>query len=85
MKFALLNALIITSCSVAASQYEPTTTQQNTLNSLYKHLHQNPELSYQEEKTAAKLANELSQLGFAVTENVGGYGVVGIFKNGNGS
>ncbi|AIY66005.1 amidohydrolase [Pseudoalteromonas piratica] len=84
MKFALLNALIITSCSVAANQYEPTTTQQNTLNSLYKHLHQNPELSYQEEKTAAKLANELSQLGFAVTENVGGYGVVGIFKNGNG-
>ncbi|MEL7478422.1 MAG: M20/M25/M40 family metallo-hydrolase, partial [Pseudomonadota bacterium] len=54
------------------------------LNQLYLHLHQNPELSYQEEQTGKRLAKELKQLGFEVTSNVGGYGVVGLYKNGNG-
>ncbi|MCS6978344.1 MAG: amidohydrolase [Gemmatales bacterium] len=54
------------------------------LEQLYKHLHANPELSYQEEKTSARLAEELRKLGFTVTERVGGYGVVGVLKNGNG-
>jgi hippurate hydrolase len=51
---------------------------------LYKHLHSHPELSYLEEKTAARMADELRQAGFEVTEKVGGHGVVGILKNGNG-
>ncbi len=51
---------------------------------LYKHLHQNPELSFQEKETSNRIALELRNLGFNVTENVGGYGVVGIFKNGDG-
>lgn len=54
------------------------------LEQLYKHLHANPELSYQEEKTSARLAQELRKLGFSVTERVGGYGVVGVLKNGAG-
>jgi hippurate hydrolase len=54
------------------------------LEALYKHLHTNPELSRQEVKTAARLAKELQDLGFEVTENVGGHGVVGVFKNGEG-
>jgi amidohydrolase len=54
------------------------------LEALYKHLHQNPELSYQEEQTARRMAKELKALGFEVTEKVGGHGVVGIFKNGPG-
>jgi len=54
------------------------------LNQLYLHLHQNPELSYQEEQTGKRLAKELKQLGFEVTSNVGGYGIVGLYKNGNG-
>jgi hippurate hydrolase len=54
------------------------------LEALYKHLHANPELSYQEVKTAARLAKELRDLGFEVTEKVGGTGVVGVFKNGQG-
>jgi hippurate hydrolase len=54
------------------------------LEQLYKHLHANPELSYQEEKTSARLAQELRKLGFSVTERVGGYGVVGVLKNGPG-
>lgn len=54
------------------------------LEELYLHLHQNPELSYQEKATSARMAKELSALGFDVTEQFGGYGVVGIFKNGDG-
>jgi len=55
-----------------------------TLDSLYIDLHQNPELSGHEEKTSAKLAMRLRALGFEVTEHVGGYGMVGVFKNGSG-
>lgn len=51
---------------------------------LYKHLHQNPELSLQEEKSAARMALELKKIGFVVKEKIGGHGVVGIFKNGPG-
>ncbi len=55
-----------------------------SLETLYKQLHSHPELSYQEEKTAAQMAQELRQLGFEVTEKVGGHGVVGVLKNGQG-
>ncbi len=50
----------------------------------YKNRHQNPEISLREKETAAALANELKQIGFEVTENFGGYGIVGILKNGEG-
>lgn len=51
---------------------------------MYQDLHRNPELSLMEFKTAAKMADALRQLGFDVTAGVGGNGVVGIFRNGNG-
>ncbi|BAJ01151.1 amidohydrolase [Shewanella violacea] len=54
------------------------------LEKLYLHLHQHPELSYQEKATGKRMAKELLALGFEVTDNYGGYGVVGIFKNGDG-
>jgi hippurate hydrolase len=54
------------------------------LEALYKHLHANPELSLHEARTAARLARELKEIGFDVTEKVGGYGVVGVLKNGDG-
>jgi hippurate hydrolase len=54
------------------------------LETLYKHLHANPELSLQEARTSARLARELKEAGFDVTENVGGHGVVGVLKNGDG-
>ena len=50
---------------------------------LYLYLHQNPELSRHETKTAARMAAELRALGYEVTENVGG-GVVGVLRNGTG-
>ena len=51
---------------------------------LYRDLHANPELSQQEVKTSAKLAARARALGFAVTEKVGGTGVVAVLKNGPG-
>ena len=52
--------------------------------SLYLDLHRNPELSSHETQTAAKLAAGLRELGYEVTTGVGGTGVVGVLKNGNG-
>lgn len=54
------------------------------LENLYKHLHAHPELSLEEEQTAARLAKELRSLGFDVTAKVGGHGIVGVLKNGDG-
>ena len=48
---------------------------------LYEDLHRNPELSLHEEKTAAKIADQLRKLGYDVTTGVGKTGVVGVLKN----
>ena len=55
-----------------------------SLLALYKYIHAHPELAFQEEQTAARLAKELRTVGFTVTEKVGGTGVVGVLKNGVG-
>jgi hippurate hydrolase len=54
------------------------------LDKLYVDLHQSPELSYHEEKTAAKMADRLRALGFEVTTGIAKTGVVGILRNGKG-
>ncbi|MFQ5564128.1 MAG: amidohydrolase [Parvularculaceae bacterium] len=54
------------------------------LKALFKHFHENPELSHREFKTAARLAAEISALGYDVTEGVGGTGIVAVMKNGDG-
>src|SRR5438067_13808982 len=54
------------------------------LDALYIDLHKNPELSSHEEKTAAKMADELRKLGYEVTTGVGGTGVVGVLRSGQG-
>ncbi len=54
------------------------------LEELFVHFHRNPELSFREQKTAARMAQELRALGIEVTEQVGGTGVVGLLRNGEG-
>lgn len=54
------------------------------LESLYVDLHENPELSFHERATAARMAEELRALGIDVTAGVGGTGVVGVLRNGDG-
>ena len=51
---------------------------------LYKDIHASPELAFEETQTAKKLAKELRELGFEVTEGVGKTGVVGLLRNGPG-
>jgi hippurate hydrolase len=48
-----------------------------------QHLHQNPELSFQESNTSALVAGHLEDWGWAVTRHVGGHGVVGTLRAGN--
>ncbi|MGB0954281.1 MAG: amidohydrolase [Planctomycetota bacterium] len=54
------------------------------LQELYRHLHANPELSFHEVETAKTMAAQLVEAGFKVTSQVGGTGVVGVMKNGEG-
>ncbi len=54
------------------------------LEALYRHLHGNPELSFHENATAARLSQELKALGLEVTEGVGGTGVVALLRRGEG-
>jgi len=51
---------------------------------LFEHFHLNPELSTVEFETAARMAEELRDAGFEVTDNVGGTGLVAIMENGDG-
>jgi amidohydrolase len=50
----------------------------------YRDLHQHPELSHQEQRTAAAVAERLGSFGYHVHEGIGGTGVVGVLRNGNG-
>ncbi|MFN8241834.1 MAG: amidohydrolase [Bacteroidales bacterium] len=71
---ATLNDLIKKAAEDGLKRYQDT----------YIDLHRNPELSLLETRTSGKLAEELRTLGFEVSTNIGGTGVVGIFRNGSG-
>ena len=65
--------------------------QLSSLLEIYKDIHAHPELSHQESRTSALLANELRSAGYTVTEHVGkypdgsrAYGVVAVLENGPG-
>ena len=82
---AAQNSATATDLSASAEKQLPALTE------TYKHLHQNPELSGHEVKTAAYVAAELTKLGYTVTEHVGKYadgtqaeGVVAVMENGAG-
>jgi amidohydrolase len=70
-----------------AGAAEPTAWVQGNLPALfelYQHFHRHPELSFQEETTAARLAEELGSAGFKVHTGIGGHGVVALLENGPG-
>jgi len=54
------------------------------LEAIYKDLHQNPELSMHEVRTARIAADYLAAQGFEVTRAVGVTGVVDVLRNGEG-
>lgn len=50
----------------------------------YRDLHEHPELSLHEHRTAGRIADALTPLGYEVTTGVGGTGVVALLRNGDG-
>jgi hippurate hydrolase len=50
----------------------------------YRDLHEHPELSHQEFRTARLIQERLGQYGYRVHDGIGGTGVVGILANGTG-
>ena len=87
-KFFLPLVLLPTLAFAADAWRSPTPQQIDAIypqmRALYEDLHRNPELSLHEEKTAAKIADQLRKLGFEVSTGVGNTGVVGMLKNGAG-
>jgi amidohydrolase len=71
--------------TAALPQLDPPETLLAELRDIYRDLHAHPELSMQEHRTAAIVATWLRDGGFEVTEGVGGTGVVGVLRNGNGA
>ncbi|MCR6650066.1 MAG: amidohydrolase [Cellvibrionaceae bacterium] len=54
------------------------------LTNIFKDIHQNPELGFMEKRTAGIVEKELKKLGYSVKTGIGGTGVVGTMKNGDG-
>jgi hippurate hydrolase len=55
-----------------------------TLEELYKDLHSHPELAFAEHRTAGIAAEWLAGAGYTVTTGIGGTGVAGVLRNGDG-
>lgn len=58
---------------------------QDFLTQIRHHLHQNPELSFKEIATSELVATRLTEWGYEVTRHIGGHGLVGRLKQGNGT
>jgi len=80
----LAAVLALPALALAADLEALTRAEMPSLLALYQELHANPELSLHEVETAARIASELRAAGFDVTEKVGGQGLVGVLKNGDG-
>ncbi len=91
----LISILLIGATAKLPAQQTPQSLANAELPSLltiYKDIHSHPELSTQEQRTAAIVAKELRAAGCQVTEDFGkyddakskSYGVIGVMKNGDG-
>jgi amidohydrolase len=83
----ILAGALIATPAIAAPDFAPAVKADydKSLGKLWDYFHRNPELSFVETKTAARMAQELRAVpGFTVTEKVGGTGVVAVMKNGDG-
>ncbi|GAA3116424.1 hypothetical protein GCM10020254_74020 [Streptomyces goshikiensis] len=56
----------------------------HALTAFYLELHRDPELSGAERRTADRFAARLESAGFAVTRGIGGHGLAGVLRNGDG-
>ena len=91
IKKAIFGALLASAIAATPAAAEPDYADSvkvdydKSLATLWNYFHRNPELSFREYKTGARMAEELRAVpGMVVTDKVGGTGVVGMLKNGNG-
>jgi len=91
IKKAIFGALLASAIAATPAAAEPDyaasvkVDYDKSLATLWDYFHRNPELSFREYKTGARMAEELRAVpGMVVTDKVGGTGVVGMLKNGNG-
>jgi hippurate hydrolase len=77
-------AMTVTAPAPAATLSDSIKADMPQLMTLYRDLHEHPELSMQEVRTPALLAPQMRKLGFEVTEHVGKTGLVAVMKNGPG-
>ena len=86
--FLLFAAILVQSTTAAAGDLHDDIRKDydDYLADLFDHFHQNPELSLVEFETASRMAAELRDAGYEVTERVGGMaaGVVALMKNSEG-
>lgn len=82
--FALGSAALLPAQSLRDAVVAKVDAEYRSLEAIYLDVHENPELSFRETRTAALLARELRALGIEVTENVGNTGIVGVLRNGPG-
>jgi len=81
---ALLLGSVMSSPAPAQDLHQAIGQDMPSLMTLYRDLHANPELSMQETRSAARMADEARRAGFTVTTGVGGTGVVAVMANGPG-
>ena len=83
---AAFGALVLVLAAPAAANdlRDGVAAQMPGLMEMYRDLHANPELSFEEVETAKKLSKRMRALGFEVTEGVGKTGVVAVMRNGDG-
>jgi hippurate hydrolase len=91
IKKAIFGALLASAIAATPAAAEPDyaasvkVDYDKSLATLWDHFHRNPELSFREYKTGARMAEELRAVpGMVVTDKVGVTGVVGMLKNGDG-
>ncbi len=91
--FTALSAILLAQGGVLAQVVVPehgqavrawATEQLDEIRATYVHLHQHPEVSFQESQTADFVAARWREQGFEVTQGVGGHGVVALLSNGAG-
>ncbi|MDE0244763.1 MAG: amidohydrolase [Gammaproteobacteria bacterium] len=85
MRILVSGAAMLALCaSMANAEISVSQAEQDYMEELYLHFHRNPELSLYEFETAARMAEEFAAAGYEVTSEVGGTGVVGVLRNGEG-
>ena len=88
MRTKILAALLLTCAMTAPAAAQDLRQAINAdmpdLMTLYRDLHAHPELSMQETRSAARMADEARRAGFTVTTGVGRTGVVAVLANGPG-